>query len=787
MKKITSLTSILILFFITAFAQSPSNIKDLEESYTEYFSLNREIVYLHLNKNAVVPNEDLWLSAYIYDVNQNIPNKDVANLDLNIYNTQGKLVNSKTMLVSGGKGSISLNLDPNTYNPGKYYIEASTNYMNNFEEDLFYVQSFTIIGEETNTLSSQVTYDLQILPEGGHLVSNVINTVGVKLIDKDGLGASFKNAKLVNSKNEEIGSFKSNKFGVAKFNLIPTISESYSVILETEAGDKVKENLPKSSERGISLGSIDRNNDFIFSLNTNEETRSSLDNQKFIFAIHKDGSIKNFEFIFPEDKLEATLTISKDSLFSGVNTITIFNSQFQPVLERLIFNEKNIKRSRITASKSTSRGDSLTIGLKSDFVIENNSLSISILPGQTKAYDPSHNIISAFYLKPYLKGTIENATYYFEDGDSRRKAYDLDLLLLTQGWSKYTWENIFTNPIQELYKPHVGFAIDGNIGSRINKNQNSLFIKSEETGLFEIVEIKSDNSFRLDNVYIEDSTQISIGILNDKNSKVTKPSISFIISPQKKLINSRKNFNHLDKKLTYNLIDTESFVNVDNTLDTINLQGVRKDTERYRNDTRSYQEEVKISDEIASRYLYVTDYIATKGFRVRRIPTGVEIINPLPFSIRDGASQKPLIVFNGAPIFDNAEELLIDLQTSQVESIVINKRGVGYGMQGGNGVIKITTKKGAGTRGNMDTINTIIAKNGFSTDKEFYAPRYSSYTSNAFNNYGAIGWFSNVNLDENGKASFKVLNTLQPNLRIFIEGMNSSGHLISEELLIQTR
>lgn len=785
MKKITLLTSILILCYFTTFAQAPSNIKELEKSYTEFFNLNREIVYLHLNKTAVVSNEDLWLSAYIYNIKQN-PNKKTANLDLNIYNIDGKLVNSKTILISGGKGSISLDLDPNTYNPGEYYIEASTNYMNNFEEDLPYVQSFTILGAEINTPSKKVAYDLQLLPEGGHLVSNVINTVGVKLIDKDGLGVIFKNAKLVNSKNEEIRSFNSNKFGVAKFNLTPNISESYSVILETEAGYEVKENLPKSSERGISLGSFERNNDFIFSLNANEKTRNSLENENFIFAIHKDGSIRNFQFKFPGDKLEAKLTISKDSLFTGVNTITIFNSQFQPVLERLIFNDKNIKRSRITALKSTRSGDSLTIDLKSNFVTENNSLSISVLPGQTKAYDPSHNIISAFYLKPYLKGNIESATYYFTDGDSRRKSYDLDLLLLTQGWSKYNWENIFTNPVKELYKPDVGFAIEGNIFNRINKNQNSLFIKSEETGLFEIVEINSDNSFRLDNVYIEDSTEISIGILNDRNSKVTKPSVDFKITPQKNFTNSRKNFVHFNKKQTYNLIDTKSFLNFDNTLDTINLQGVRKDTERYRNDTRSYQEEITISNEIENRYLYITDYIATKGFRVRRIPTGVEITNPIPFSIA-GGNQKPLIVFNGAPIFDNAEELLIDLQTSQVESIIINKRGVGYGMQGGNGVIQITTKKGPGGSGNMDTINTIIASNGFSIDKEFYAPRYSSYTSNAFKDYGVIGWFSNINLDEKGKASFKVFNTLQPNLRIFIEGMNASGNLISEELLIQTR
>ena len=56
------------------------------------------------------------------------------------------------------------------------------------------------------------------------------------------------------------------------------------------------------------------------------------------------------------------------------------------------------------------------------------------------------NIEAAFLLTPYLKGYIEKPSYYFNNTD-RKKLIELDLLLLTQGWSKYDWNDIFYSPI----------------------------------------------------------------------------------------------------------------------------------------------------------------------------------------------------------------------------------------------------------------------------------------------------------------------------------------------------
>lgn len=789
MKYITTLyIFILVLLSSLTFAQAPQNIKKLEEKYTEYFKLDREIVFLHLNKTTVVPQENLWISAYVYNPKLHLPNKETANLNIDIFNENGEFLDSKTVLISGGKGSLFIPLEPNHFKPGKYFLKASTKYMRNFEEDLSYLQSFTVFGEENEAQDlPNENFDLQVLPEGGHLVAGLLNSIGVKLLNENGRGIPFSKAKILDSEEKEVTTFESNDFGMARFNLLPEVNKEYTLILTTASGKEMTKTIPLAQETGISLTSYERKDFFIFSLKTNTTTRESLNNKKYFIAAHKDGAIKDFAFMFPEDKMEANITIEKDSLFTGVNTITVFNEDLKPILERLIFNSRSIKHTKVNAKRTASKGDSLIIELTAARPLNSNSMSISVLPGQTLSYNADHSILSAFYLKPYIQGNVDQASYYFSPGNEQRKMYDLDLLLLTQGWSKYNWETIYSKPPREKFLRETGFSIEGTISSRNEKKHTSLFIRAEETGLIEFFQINNDNSFKLENLYIKDSTELAVGLVNDRNNKITKPAISLRITPGKTRKNPLKLSALQDNTGTDEYSSNVTKLDlVSNTvsLDTISLTGIRKEGQKFRNESNTFQEEVAITDDIASRYFYVTDLISKKGFRVLRTPTSVQIINNIPFSLN--GNQSPLIIFNGAPMVNGAE-MLIDLQTSQVESIVINKRGEGYGMQGGNGVIKIVTKKGAGTQSTSETMLSIIAENGFSTDKEFYTPRYTSYSSRAFEEYGSIGWISNISLDSEGKAQFKILNTLQPEVKIIIEGINSEGYLLSEELLIKTK
>lgn len=780
--------SFLCLFNLSA-QNKPSKLNDLEDNYTNYFKLNRETVFLHLNKTSVIKKENLWLSAYVYDATLNLPNRETVNLNLDIYNETGKFLESKTVLIAEGKGSAFLDLNKDIYPAGKYFIKASTRYMENFREELSFVQSFEILGglnEETSENKSK--YDLQLLPEGGHMLAEVRNNIGVKLIDSHGSSVIFEDGKLHDSKGNTIITFKSNQFGLAKFNFLPTAQENYNIEVTTKNGEKLNQILPQAALRGFNILGNNLSDQIIFKINTNTSSKDMVQGKTFYAAIHQDGNIKDFAFQFPQNKLEVSMSFSKDSIYSGINTVTIFDENFNPLVERLFFNKNDLKRIRVNANANM-HSDSIKINLKSAKSINNNSLSISVLPAATKSYNPKHNILSAFYLKPYISGDLENGNYYFSNSNPRKIDYDLDLLMLTQGWSKFNWSYINNSTPTELVEQERGFTVAGNINGRNKKKENTIFIRSEETGLFEILEVNNDDTFLLENVYVLDSSALSYGLMNDRNNKISKPSIYATIFPNKSHTELETKFksnkSEIENRKDYHF---ENFIQTANNLDTIILIGENKKTNKYLNDLKVIKPDVTITDEIASRYLFITDYIAANGFKVITGGYGNLVIeNKKPSSISSGSTPIPQIYFNGIRLGTDTSPLVY-LKTSEVESIIISKSGIGYGMRGNNGVIEITTRKGGGnSTSSKETIKEIITNNGFSLNKEFYAPKYASYTNDLFKEYGVIDWVSDLSFKQNGTASFKVLNTIQPEILLYIEGLTVDGYLISEEINIPTR
>ncbi|MCB7482487.1 T9SS type A sorting domain-containing protein [Christiangramia sediminis] len=778
---------LLALFCLKCLAQNkPETIQELETEYDQHFQNSRESVFIHLNKNKFFENENLWFASYIYDLKKNIPGFNSTNLNVQVFDNTGKQITSKTYYIFQGKSTGSIDLSSLQLSPGLYFLKASTSYIRQVDDSLSGIQAFQVLGEtaEVSTNTQMQEYDLQLLPEGGHIVTGINNTIGVKL------SSSFEESYnelpgFVLRNNDTISRFKTNRFGMASFTLKPNLTDDFEVILILEDGEKINQKLSGFESRGISMTVKDFNEDILISLKTNSETRKQLEEKKFFAAIHREGKIKDFSFYFPENQSEANITFPKDSLFQGVNVISIFNESFEPLLERLVFNqpEKNIEF-KISGTKKT--GDSIKLRLsqkrKEDQVA---SLSISILPVETKAYDKNSSIISSFLLEPYLRGNIQHPAYYFsEDFSERRRMYDLDLLLLTQGWSKYEWNDIFKSESKEILERKQGFSIKGTIFKRNTKKENELFLRNEASGEFGIINIQPNNTFEIENLFIEDSTQFSIGLLNDRNSKLSKPSVRFQVYPE--VLNSSLNMDQLDKVLsvpTERVLSNipENFVSSSQMLDTVVINGRKKKDDKDSktgNRLSALADEFIIDEKDEMSYYYITDLIAQNGFVVRRTPASVEIRSRVPFSL-SGQPPRPIIYLNGARLIGDLG-ILYNITTSQVESVYINKSAsAGRGLNEGGGVIEINLKKGSSNSGNRNTLNSIIANNGYETQKRYYNPKYNSYSSKLFEDYGSIDWKSEIFMDS-AFIDFKILNTLQKNIKLYMEGFTGNGELISE-------
>ena len=458
-----------ILFITICFVQSYSQNNELQDSiidsYKVYANNLREIAYAHLNKSVFVKGETLAFSAYVFVKGNKKPSQLTSNLYCTISDENGKTIKSKMLLVTNGVSHGSFYVD-SLFSSGNYTFKAYTNWMKNFDEQNFYIQSIKVIDPEIeNEIIPKVissNLDAQFLPEGGHLLANTENTIGVVIKDSLGFGAPFVEGRLLNSKNEILNVFKTNLFGIGKFRFTPKDKELYHVLIDFK-GLQQNFNINVAESYGVSLSLAEMQSKVVIRLSTNKNTLKSIQNKVYKLIFHNGKEIKFSEFVFNENT-EILKYINYNELFPGINVFTLFNENDVPLLERLFFKYDDIHLIETDVANYTKEQDStlISIPVKNIDTSVFNNFSISILPRDTKSYNHHHNIISYLFFQPYVKGFIEKAQYYFTD-ITRKKKYELNNLLITQGWSSYNWNTIFNNPPEANYVFETGVHMKAHI------------------------------------------------------------------------------------------------------------------------------------------------------------------------------------------------------------------------------------------------------------------------------------------------------------------------------------
>src|SRR5690606_41836711 len=158
------------------------------------------------------------------------------------------------------KGTIQTHIElKNNMPSGKYYVRFYTNYMNNFSEDLSSTYEIMVVNssELNDVAASSVNLsnvNISVYPESGVFLENATNVVGVKIADWFGKGLKMKNVKVLDSQNNQVMLFSTNKYGYAKFEISDTKSLAYKV--EATINGKVfSQNLPQPTS-GVALSVI---------------------------------------------------------------------------------------------------------------------------------------------------------------------------------------------------------------------------------------------------------------------------------------------------------------------------------------------------------------------------------------------------------------------------------------------------------------------------------------------------------------------------------------------------
>ncbi|MDP4253399.1 MAG: hypothetical protein Q8938_05300 [Bacteroidota bacterium] len=451
----TSLLSILTMHAGLSSTAQTTNRDLLTGSFRQYHSQTyQEKLFVHVDRTFYLVGETIWFKVYDVDEYSNRPATLSAVSYVEVTGRDEKPWLQARIEMQDGRGSGSFQL-PASFPSGNYLLRAYTSWMKNFSPSLYFSQQITVI----NTLTQPIPFahpeptlptakdkgEIQFFPEGGNLVAGLESKVAFKAVNSRGVGVSCQGI-VVNQKRDTVARFHSFRFGMGNFQFTPVKGDRYEAL--AEMGDTTTvQKLPSIFEQGYVMSLTDPGGDKLRIIVHSNLAFVNPTVYLFVQTRHTvkgvlEGSISNGV---------ADFMIEKSSLGDGITQFTLFNADRVPLCERLYF-KAPAGQLRIEAGMAqTVFGTRKRIDL--DLATTDLSgrpvkadLSLAVFHLDSLQTLPQENILSYLLLTGDLRGRIDSASYYFENSGPDIAAA-VDNLMLTQGWTRFRWEDVLQNKI----------------------------------------------------------------------------------------------------------------------------------------------------------------------------------------------------------------------------------------------------------------------------------------------------------------------------------------------------
>jgi TonB-dependent SusC/RagA subfamily outer membrane receptor len=807
MKKILLFCTFTIYIGYRAFAQSYHAVDKLKNYFSIY---DPEKTYLQFDRPFYAAGDTIFFKAYVTQGGDHKLSGLSGVLHVDLINTENKIDQSIKLRLDSGVswGDFAL---PDSIPTGNYRIRAYTQWMLNLGKLDFFDQPILVgaimkrsvpdSGTEQQLPAITNKPDIQFFPEGGTLVEGIQTKVAFKAIGKNGLAIDV-NGVLVDKSNKQVGTFESSHLGMGYFTFLPEKDNVYKALLTFSDGSQNMVDLPKPEASGISLSvTNDSASAISISIKANSPYYQANRNKYYLVVIYSGG--KAMTYSSKQEDLIMTLNIEKKVLQTGVVPISLFSEDGVPLCERLIFVQNNDhlalycradkteyhKKEKISAVLNASGPTGLPVdGHFSMTVIDESKMPVN--------ENNERNIATDLLLTSDLKGYVEEPNYYFNDTSQEARS-NLDVLMLTQGYSNFEWKQVLgRDPAVLAFQPERGLEINGRITNLSDKpisNGTVMLIPSKGGP---VISRKSDNKgfFHFSSLVFTDTTQLILSAVNSRGKNTTK--ITYINeSPESPVVLSLPYAPPVMKDtgmvsylgMAKKWHDEYYFdIGKGKLLKPVTVKAVKHDNQ-YRTQSLAgagFADQVMHSDEIER----IGGQLSTSlNGRLR----GVNIYNGIAYltsSIQNsgfshrGASPM-LLVLDGTVIHLDSNFNLDLIPPSQVETVEVLKYASAsiYGMEGANGVLVITTKDASERYKDIESIGVLpIAPMGFYQARTFYSPKYDFANGNSpqpeFR--PTIYWNPELRTDKDGNAIFDYYNAADAGTyKIIIEGMDSSGHI----------
>ncbi|RWY50387.1 hypothetical protein [Mucilaginibacter gilvus] len=528
---IASLFAVMLFTTSSVFAQQDTSflIKTLNSYKKTADAAPVEKVYLHLDKPNYLPGDTLWFKAYVVAGKTNQLSDISGVLYTELINASDSVISRVVSEINSGITWGDLTLSSNLKR-GSYHIRAYTNWMRNAGADFFYDQPLSIGGnlfDESSAKTTELTPDVQFMPEGGDLVNGLRAKVAFKVVNQKGLSENVTGS-IVDNNNNTVAEFTTLHAGMGIFALLPESGKTYTANIKLSTGRIVSVALPKAKETGYSLQINNSHNDSLgIKISANNQLFKAKQNSAFYLIAQNGGEV----YYATAGKLVGavfTASVKKSRFPSGIMAFTLFDDTGQPVNERIAFiaNDDTLKIAADTIVKTTAPRDKIKLNLtvkNEDGERVAGSFSVAVI-NQSRVgvdEDAEGSIFSHLLLKSDLKGYIEKQNYYFNRQTPAKRA-ELDVLMLTQGYRKFQWQQTLGNSAAKpVYTADQYLSLEGVVktlsGDAVPNGKVTLsstkenFVKDTVTNI--------TGNFRFDKLSLTDTAKIALQARKEKGGK----------------------------------------------------------------------------------------------------------------------------------------------------------------------------------------------------------------------------------------------------------------------------
>jgi hypothetical protein len=788
---------------------------------TQYtLKVPQEKVYLHLDKPYYMAGETMWFKGYLFNaISHSIDSVSrVLYVDL-VDPREGKVLIHNILRCENGitDGSFTL---PDSLMEKIYTVRAYTNYMKNFSEDWFFQKDVKIWQtsnkNKTDFKDLNEIADCGFFPEGGYAICGLDGRVAFKAVNKMGKGLNVKGFVLENEVDTVI-EFKSIHAGMGYFNFTPKLGKKYTVVLSMMDSLAALENdkttrkktfaLPDAKENGVALivdNVTSRQNIKVFVKNAQPQPIDKAG--EYTILAHQRGNpcflikCKNTENVVA---LNILRTIIPDD---GIVQITLFDTEGQPLCERLVFVQKNNQINlKVTPDKATYKSrEKVTLNIEATDSTGRpvmGNFSLSATDGtQILQEKYAENLMSYLLLSSdlngkdaILRGSLENPAYYF-DKTNKAAARDLDVLMMTQGWRRFVWKDVLTeNFIKPQFLIEQGLSVTGKAirpnGQASSKPISvSMFLKGDGQQKFDLAQADSTGTFGFYFLNFQDTASIFLKAVKEKGFGGLKVKLDKPHTPKVIINQSPFEWSPYDENAYANFLknarETLAFEqmlrrNQEKMLETVEIKAKRK---IQKDDRRLYE---KPSNSIDMRQENCGGYTNILDFLSGRV-AGVQI--------RENGFERQVTMRGGSNVYFKLDgndvdiDFISSISPCDVEAIDILKGSEAaiFGSQGGDGVIAILTKRGNpnydfSNDDNYLPANVVIQKLiGYTPVREFYAPKYDvPKPEHEFKDFrSTLHWQPYIKTDSNGKATVSFWNSdAKTNINVTVEGISQIGRM----------